>query len=104
MASLAKLYTLDYSVSIWSTANFKCRMQRSARTLLSVGTVLNVQKIGQEPEEAPSVAIWNGVATGRHCHLVCTLLFVLTGTSISTLAIKRPIPFLHSHGNGGSGK
>ena len=23
-----------------------------------------VQKIGQEPEEAPSVAIWNGVATG----------------------------------------
>ena len=40
----------------------------------------------------------------NHCHLVCTLLFVLTGTSISTLAIKRPIPFLHSHGNGGSGK
>lgn len=39
-------------------------MQRSAWTLFFVDGVQFVQKIGQEPEEAPSVAIWNGVATG----------------------------------------
>ena len=51
-------------MSIWSTANLQCKMQRSAWSLFFVDGVQFVQKIGQEPEEAPSVAIWNGVATG----------------------------------------